>query len=356
VWWLAQIHELESTTLMGEQAIRVGFLRDVHSSAMHDFGGNAVRMLVNEANAGGGLHGRPVELVTRIVGQSAAGTHDNVAAAVAAWNELVHDKGVLGIIGPSTTPVAVAVHEAVERTGVPCIHWAGTDRACGGWHFQFQAGSLPDEGAALAFLMARHGRTRAACFRSEGDYGQAYLDPFLRAAEPLGIELAAELVAPLTGGDMAELVARARSSGADAVVAMGLFGQGVPLARALRDAGWNVACYGNIGFALIAGHNPRAREVLKDWWATDQLDPHNRLATEFFTSYEQVFGVRPATASTCFARDCAAPQNLRGPVCGVGLRRSKAFPPPRAAPAPGWASDQMIDWRLRGRAYSCSAG
>lgn len=272
---------------------------------MHDFGGNAVAMVVDEVNAGGGLHGRPVELVTRIVQHGAPGTHANVAAARAAWNELVHDEGVLAIIGPSTTPVAIAVHEEVERVGVPCIHWAGTDRACGQWHFQFQAGSLPDEGPGLAFLVAQHGRSRVACFRGEGDYGKAYLDPFIQAAEPLGIEVVAELVAPLTGGDMSALASAARSSGADAVVAMGLFGQGVALARAIRELGSEVACYGNIGFALIGGHSADARNVLQGWYATDQLDPANRVAAQFFGRYERAFGMRPTTASTCFARDLA---------------------------------------------------
>jgi ABC-type branched-subunit amino acid transport system substrate-binding protein len=304
-------------------AIRIGLLRDV-VGAGHDFGGNATRLAIDDANARGGVQGRPVELAVRAV-ERAAGTHDNVAAAQAAWRELVHDEQVLGLIGPSTTPVALAVHQEVEATGVPAIHWAGTDQACGDWHFQFQAGYLPDEGPALAYLMAREGRRRVFCFRGEGGYGAAYLEPFLRAAEPLGLTIAGETAIPFGAQDLRAEVAAARASEADAVVAMGLFGAGLPLARAIREAGWSVACHGNCGFALIAALSAEARETLSGWVSTDMFDPHNGTNRKLLDAYAARYGVRPASASAAFGYDLARLMleglRLAPELTRAGLRR-----------------------------------
>lgn len=300
---------------MAGEPIRIGVLRDVPAPADNDFGGNSIRMVVEDVNEAGGIAGRPIELVSRDVRPTEAGTAENVEAAVAVWEELVHEGGVVGLIGPCTTPAVVAVHPLVESVGVPAIHWAGTDEACGDWHFQFQAGYLPDEGPALAYLLAHRGHERTACFRSEGAYGEAYLGPFIRAARASGIEVVDEIAVPVTATELHSAVERARSSGADALVAMGLFRVGVPLAEAIRAQSWEVACYGNCGFALGAAHNERARHALAGWIATDMFDPDNRTTQELLDRYSRRFGTRPSSSSPCFGQDLAT-------LMVEGLRRA----------------------------------
>jgi len=285
---------------MSHNVFRIGLLRDVYASDSHDFGGNTIDLVIEEAN----LLGAGIELVSRRV-ERAAGTHHNVEAACRAWEELVHDEQVIAVIGPSTTPVAIALRDRVDAIGVPGIHWAGTERASSRWQFQYQAGYFPDEGPALAYLMSRQGRRRVACFRSEGDYGEAYLNPFVRAATRAGIEIVDTAVIPLDRTDLDREVAAARASGADAVVAMGLFGLGVVLGRTIKRLDWPVHCYGNFGFALYAGRSADAAEALHDWVAVDMLDPFNCVAAALFDRYEQRFGIRPATASACLAHDLA---------------------------------------------------
>lgn len=226
-------------------AVRIGFLRDVHAARQHDFGGNALRLVVDEANAAGGVQGRQVELVERITEGPAFGTQEHVDTTAALWRELANDPSILGIVGPSTTPCVAAVHEAVEQTGIPQIHWAGTDRACGDWHFQFQAGYLPDEGRALAYLLTRLGHRRVVCFCGEGAYGDAYMSPFTEAAGPQNIEILARIGLSHTAADVGDSVAEASRLGADAVVAMGLLGVGDKLVAAMRQAGWDAPCFGH---------------------------------------------------------------------------------------------------------------
>lgn len=145
---------------------------------------------------------------------------------------------MLGLIGPSTTPCAIALLPKVEAAEIPAIHWAGTDQACGNWQFQFQAGYFLDEGPALARLLARRGHGRAVCFRGEGAYGEAYLAPFLEAAAQLGIAITGELAVPVTATNLDSEVDIAHSSGAQALVAMGLFSVGVTLAALI----WRGSC------------------------------------------------------------------------------------------------------------------
>ena len=306
--------------MTGDTAIplRIGVLRDVHVPGMHDFGGNALRLVVDEANEAGGIGGRPIELAWRVVEGHATGTPGHVAASVAAWRELADDPAVLGILGPSTTPSVLAVHEAVEAIGIPQVHWAGTDKACGDWHFQFQAGYLPDEGRALAYLFARMGHRTVVCFRGEGDYGAEYLGPFTAAAREMGIAVLGEFQAGHTASDLSAEVAAARALGADALVAMGLFGVGRVLARNMREAGWDIPCYGNCGFPLTAAGSAELRRLFDGWIATDMLDPANAAARALFDRYEARHGLRPASATSCFGHDL-------GLLAVEALRRAPEF-------------------------------
>lgn len=296
------------------EPVHIGVLRDVYAADRHDYGGNAVRLVVEEANAAGGVQGRPVELVEKIVSGPSFGTQAHVDATAGLWRDLVDDERVLGIIGPSTTPCVIAVHRQVEAVGIPQIHWAGTDEACGDWHFQFQAGYLPDEGRALAFLLVRNSFRRVVCFRGEGAYGDAYMRPFIAAAKPLGIEILREIELSHTATDVSHVVADASALGADAVVGMGLLGVGGILAEAMRDADWKVPCFGNCGFVLTAGGDPYWRELFSGWTATDMLDPQNAVARSLFDRYEVRYGKRPVSATTTFGRDLALlmVEGLRG--------------------------------------------
>jgi ABC-type branched-subunit amino acid transport system substrate-binding protein len=90
-----------STANMTDRTIKIGYLRDVYVTGSHDFGGNALRMVIDDANRAGGLHGREVDLVTRLIERS-PGTHDNVVDACEAWNDIVHGEQVVFVFNEIT--------------------------------------------------------------------------------------------------------------------------------------------------------------------------------------------------------------------------------------------------------------
>ncbi len=296
--------------------IRLGVLQDVPGAGgMTDPFGQSVQLVVDAANKAGGAHGRPIELVYRAAAKGDAGSHDNVATTAAAWDRLVNEDQVVGIIGPSTTPAAIGLAKKIEAARIPEIHWAGTPLAWGDWYFQYQAGYFPDEGPLLAYLIARKGHARVACLRSEGAYGEAYLGPFVKAARESGVDVVAEIAVPLGTTDVRKYVADARAAGADALVAMGLFGLGVPLSLAIHEQGWDVARYGNLGFSMAASGGETARKALQGWIATDMYDPHNHTLQVMSERYKARYGALAFPLLPAFGSDMAT-------LMVEGLRRA----------------------------------
>ncbi len=98
-----------------EQPVRLGFLGGL-TGKLSDLGvpgRDAAILAVEEANRGGGAGGRRVELLVR-------DDRQDPAAARAAVQELL-DAGVLAIVGPMTSAVAVAVVDPLEARGVPAV-------------------------------------------------------------------------------------------------------------------------------------------------------------------------------------------------------------------------------------------
>ena len=262
---------------------------------------NAVRLVIDDVNARGGVGGRQIELVHREAAGAPGGPEENV---IEAWKQLAAQDRVVGIVGPAVTHNVLAVHPVVERERVPAMHWAGTDAACGEWHFQFQAGYLPHEGPALVYLMSRQGLKRVAFFRGPGPLGAAYLRPFQAAAQAADIEIVANRILPPPRADVWGEVEQARRAGPDAVVGMGLLPAMVPLAAAMQELGWDVPRFGSAGF-MISATNDEARRAMEGWIFTDLFDGGNPRTKRVLDLYEQRYGRRYENFSTTVDSDIA---------------------------------------------------
>ena len=106
---------------------------------------NGGMIAVDEANAGGGLLGRPVELIVEMGLEEAA-------TAVEAAETMILDDEVVALIGPNRSAHAIEVGAVAQRHGVPMITTAATNpgvTAAGDLVFmaaftdQFQGASWP---------------------------------------------------------------------------------------------------------------------------------------------------------------------------------------------------------------------
>src|SRR5262245_43450130 len=68
---------------------------------------------------------------------------------------LLVDEGVIAILGPALTDGALAARPLADSAGVPCMNYAGNDKARSEYMFHFQIGSLEDEPALLVADLVR---------------------------------------------------------------------------------------------------------------------------------------------------------------------------------------------------------
>ncbi len=164
--------------------VNIGFLvssdRDYLNSAM---------IAVDEANADGGLLGRPVELVLE------TGLEEAAMAAEAAETMILEDE-VVAIIGPNRSAHAVEVGPVAQRHGVPMITTSATNPAVtAAGDLVFMAASTDQfHGRVLAeFASETLGVTTAAVIVQRGDlYSEGLGDFFTDSFRQLGGTVVAE--------------------------------------------------------------------------------------------------------------------------------------------------------------------
>jgi ABC-type branched-subunit amino acid transport system substrate-binding protein len=220
-------------------AIRVGILHDMTDEVDDELPDSSlearVRPAVDTLVASGRLD-RDVEFVHA----AGLGLPEGSAAAVARAFRELDEREVLLVVGPAVGDNALVVTPLADEARLATINWAGTERARSEFMFHLQVGSHEDESVLLARHVASQGVRRVGVVFDRSPIGRRYAAFFESECEVLGLELAARTsVAPLAG-DVTEEVAAARRSGAEFLVYLGLGLVGKLVARAHRDAGWDV--------------------------------------------------------------------------------------------------------------------
>ena len=143
---------------------------------------NGGMIAVAEANAGGGLLGRPVELIVQ------NGLED-AATAVAAAEAMILDDEVVALIGPNRSAHAIEVGALAQRHGVPMITTAATNpRVTAAGDLVFMAAFTDQfQGRVVAdFAFETLGVTTAAVLTQRGEVysegiGEFFVDHFRRS-------------------------------------------------------------------------------------------------------------------------------------------------------------------------------
>lgn len=145
---------------------------------------------VDEANAGGGLLGRPIELIVEE-------NLEDAASAVAVAETMILDDEVAAIIGPNRSVHAIEVGALAQRRGVPMITTAATNpsvTAAGDLVFmaaftdQFQGRVMAD------FAFETLGVTTAAVLTQRGEvYSEGIGEFFVNRFRHLGGTVVADL-------------------------------------------------------------------------------------------------------------------------------------------------------------------
>jgi ABC-type branched-subunit amino acid transport system substrate-binding protein len=288
--------------------IRVGVLHDMTDEVDDELPGSSLearlRPAIDACIASGRLD-RDVEFVHA----AGLGLPEGTAAAVARAFRALDAQDVLLVVGPAVGDNALVITPLADEARIPTINWAGTERARSEYMFHLQVGSHEDESVLLARHVASLGARRVAVIFDRSPIGRRY-GAFLEAeCEVLGLELAARAsIAPLAEDATAE-VAAARASGADALVYLGLGLVATVVARAHRDAGWDVPTAMNS--AGLRGYDPAFAREIDGWAYIDMVADDNRVLAD----------ILPRSGAAAFPMTVAVGHDL-GQLVAEGLARA----------------------------------
>jgi ABC-type branched-subunit amino acid transport system substrate-binding protein len=232
---------------------------------------------------------RPIELIHRNVQGLPRGS---VKAVIDAFGELV-DEGCLIVVGPHISENVVAVKQEIERRfRTPALTMAGSDKWLGEWTFNLCNGSMSDEPAFIAQLLAQKGQRKVGVLVERSTIGQEYLSFFRQFCEIEDLSIVAVATVAQNSFDARAAVAELKASGCDAVVHWG-FGFGLyGVNDALAEIGWNPPRYMGTAFEIGYGNEER-RALCMGWVGLEQYDEENPVAQAFLDRFQTAHGRRP---------------------------------------------------------------
>ncbi len=185
----------------------------------------AAQMAVETANAGGGYHGRPFQLVVR----SAAGPWRSGSSDIV---QLVYEHEVLAILGALDSRTTHLAEQIVTKGHVvlvtPWVSDPTLSRINIPWFFRLVPDDRQQAQALAAEIFARRHLERVATIAVKSFDAQLAAAAFDHAAEGVGQVLAGQFLLDETGADLTALARQIKASDPDGLV---LYGAPLPLAR-----------------------------------------------------------------------------------------------------------------------------
>jgi branched-chain amino acid transport system substrate-binding protein len=167
------------------ETIKIGAIWDV-TGAGSSLGlpeRNALRMLVEETNANGGINGRLIELIE-------ADNQSNETKALTEAKRMINEEKVVAIIGGAQSTTSLAMVPAIEEAGVPYISNGSHPNIIEGrkWSFRTPPSDYLLVRKVLEDAKAR-GFKKIGVLRVNNDYGKQGETQFINNAPEFGIEI-----------------------------------------------------------------------------------------------------------------------------------------------------------------------
>ena len=207
-----------------------------------------IRIAAAEINAGGGVLGRPIELVER----DDEARNERGAQVV---QELIEKEHVVAGLGVVNTGVALASQRAYQHARIPVITSVATGSVI---TKQFVPPQYPDNfvfrisandtlQAAMIVMEAidRRGLKRVSIFHDATNYGQLGREDLERTLEKKGIRPASVGKFNIRDTDMTRQLLAAREAGAEALLTYGIGPELAQIANGAAKLGWSVPIIGS---------------------------------------------------------------------------------------------------------------
>ena len=229
--------------------------------------------------------------------------------AVQNAKRLIQENNVDAIIGPSTTPNALAILDLIAEAKVPLMATVGTSSvvepldAKRRWVFKT---TQNDDliASALVKHMARTGVKTLGFIGFKDPYGENWLKVFAPMAEKAGMRLVATEFYQRTDQSVTGQAVKLIGAKPDAVLIAGVGGPGVLPEITLRDQGYRGAIYQTHGVAtddfIRLGKDKVEGTILAagPMLVLDEIpasNPIRKVAATYIAAYEKQFGQKPST-------------------------------------------------------------
>jgi branched-chain amino acid transport system substrate-binding protein len=252
-----------------------------------------LQMLVDDANASGGILGRQIELIVK-------DSQGNAEKAVSFAKQLVEESQVLAIIGPTTSGESMALKgyaDQNEQILISCAAAATIVNPVAKWVFKVpQMDSFAAQ--AIFTTMKKLGLARIGVVVSNTGFGQGGKAQLEKLAPQNGITVAITEVYDSTATDLTAVLAKVKAQDVQAVVNWSVEPAQSLVPKNMRQMGFDVPLFqshgfGNIAFVTAAGRAaegiifPAGRLLVAD--VLPASHPQKKVLTAYKKAYEGKF-------------------------------------------------------------------
>mgnify|MGYP001275318952 FL=1 len=229
--------------------------------------------------------------------------------AVPVAKKLVDDDKVVAIIGPSISPVAMALIPVLQEAQVPNISMASSSEIVtpvSERHWIFKVAQSNEHTAPWQVkYVAAKGMTRIANLYVNNAYGEDGAAAIRRTATEEGVEIVLEETFDAADTDMTAQITKIKASGAEGVLITAIPPAAAIFTKQYRELGVDLPLLHNSGVAMksfidLAGASnvegvifPMGKLVAADALSDD--DPQKAVLQQFITDYGAATGNPPST-------------------------------------------------------------
>jgi len=239
------------TSFENDEEVRIGFIGCL-SGPFKFYSGemlNGAMMAVEEINAAGGYHGKPVRLIQR---DDRARMGENANQMV----KLCYEDRVLGVLGSmssDTTHVALRLALKAEVPEITCISTDPTiTQIVVPWIFRCLADDWSQSRALARYVFQERGFKRVALLEHNNRYGRMGSAELKRVAKRMGVPIKVAMKYPSSQKDFSQYIKMIKDYGADAVVNWGLYPQAARIVTQMKEAGLDIPFFGADGLVAQA--------------------------------------------------------------------------------------------------------
>ena len=232
----------------GEPPVKVGALLSVTGPASFLGAPEArtLEMLVEEANAKGGVAGRKIELLLRDTGGSPE-------KALSLAKQLIDEEKVFAVIGPSTSGETMAVKPVAEESGTLLLSCAAAEaivNPLARWVFKTPQ---KDSHAVVRIFqqMKKMGISRIGVLSSNTGFGKAGKDQIAKLAPEHGIQILVDEVYDKAATDLTAEVTKLKAASVQAVLNWSIEPAQSIVIKNVRQIGLAVPIFQSHGFGNI---------------------------------------------------------------------------------------------------------